>query len=91
MVGRELDRLCQHPLSDTQLRKAKQQMRGQLAIASDNREQFALDFAKNYLHHGTERNLDEIIAHLETVTASQLQQVACEVFAPEKLLTLIYD
>ena len=91
MVRRELNRLCEHPLSESQLRKAKQQMRGQLAIASDNREQFALDFAKNFLHHGTERNVEEIIAHLEAISASQLQQVACELFSPEKILTLIYD
>ena len=66
-------------------------MHGQLTIASDNREQFALDFAKNFLHHGTERNLDEILARVDALTADQLQQVACEVFDEARILTLIYD
>ena len=91
LVRRELDRLMQSPLSEAQLRKAKQQLRGQLAIAADNREQFAIDFAKNFLHRGTERNIDDIIAHLEAVTALQLQQVACQLFDEKQLLTLIYQ
>ncbi len=91
LVRRELDRLCQKPLTPIQLRRAKQQLRGQLAIAADNREQFALDFAKNFLHHGTERNLDDILAHVDALTAEQLQAVACEVFASDRQLTLIYD
>ena len=90
LVGRELDRLIQSPLSDVQLRKAKQQIHGQLAIAADNREQYALDFAKNFLHQGTERNLQQILAHVDALTAQQLQEVAAEVFAADRLLTLIY-
>ena len=91
LVSRELDKLMQAPLTSSRLDKAKQQIRGQLAIAADNREQFALDFAKNFLHQGTERNLDDILAHVDALTPQQLQQVACEVFAPQRLLTLIYD
>ncbi len=90
LVRRELDKLMSTPLTEPQLRKAKQQIRGQLAIAADNREQFALDFAKNFLHRGTERNLDDILAHVEALTAQDLQRVARAIFAPERLLTLIY-
>ena len=91
LVRRELDRLMQSPLSESQLRKAKQQIRGQLTIAADNREQFTLDFAKNFLHQGTERNLEQILAHVDALTAEQLQQVACEVFSADHLLTLVYQ
>jgi predicted Zn-dependent peptidase len=91
LVRRELDRLCQKPLTPIQLRRAKQQIRGQLAIAADNREQFALDFAKNFLHLGMERNLDDILRHVDELTAGQLQAVACELFAPDRLFTLIYE
>lgn len=90
LVQRELDRLCQSPLSGMQLSRAKQQLHGQLAIAADNREQFALDFAKNFLHQGTERDIHDILAHVDAITAEQLQSVAREVFAPERLQTLIY-
>ena len=90
LVRTELDRLIDRPLSERQLRAAKQQLEGQLAIAADNREQFAIDFAKNYLHHGVERNLNDIIAHIEALTPSALQQVAADIFLPQHITTLVY-
>ncbi|MDE5551089.1 MAG: insulinase family protein, partial [Bacteroidaceae bacterium] len=58
-------------------------------IACDNREQYALDFAKNFLHYGRERNIDELLQRIDAVTASQIQDVAQYVFAPDRLQTLI--
>ena len=91
LVYKELERLVRQPLSATQLRAAKRQIEGQLAIAADSREQFALDFAKNYLHHGAERDLDDIMEHINNLTADDLRQTAAEIFAPERLTTLIYE
>jgi len=90
LVRRELDRLADQPLSPTRLFAAKRQLQGQLAIASDSREQFALDFARNYLHTGTLRSLTDIMAHIDRLTADDLQQTARLLFAPEQLTTLIY-
>ena len=91
LVRRELNRRMQQPLSKSALAKAKQQMKGQLTIASDHREQYALDFAKNFLHQGKERNLNDILAHLEALSETDIQQVAQQLFAPERLVTLIYE
>ena len=89
LVHRELDRMMQHPLSDRQLQAAKRQLKGQLTIACDNREQFALDFAKNFLHYGTERDISDLLVRIEAITASQLQDVAQELFAPDRLQLLM--
>ena len=91
LVRRELDRLMQRTLSPMQLAAAKRQIKGQLAIACDNHEQFALDFGKSYLHYGWERDVTHLFAQIEGVTAQQIQQVAQEIFAPERLTTLIYQ
>ena len=91
LVRSELDRLVHRPLTDAQLRAAKRQIEGQLAIAADSREQFALDFTKNYLHHGTERDLNDIMAHINMLTAADLQQTAAQILAPDRLTTLIYE
>ena len=91
LVHRELTKLIEQPLSPTQLRKAKQQLQGQLAIASDSREQFALDFAKNFLHQGKERDLSDIMRHIDCLTPDDLQQVARDIFAADHLTTLIYQ
>ena len=91
LVRRELDRLMQSPLSEAQLRRAKQQIRGQLTIAADNREQAALDFARTFLHHHVERELSDILSRVDALTVEQLQQVACEVFDEARILTLVYE
>ena len=89
LVNRELDRMMQTPLSPRQLAAAKRQLKGQLTIAADNREQFALDMAKHFLHCGKERSLNELIAQIDAITASQLQDVAQQLFAPEHIQQLI--
>ena len=89
LVHRELDRFVQKQLSDAQLSAAKRQLKGQLAIAFDNREQFALDFGRSFLHHGHERDLEMLFRKIDTVSASDIQQVACELFSADHLSTLI--
>ena len=88
LVRRELDRLMQQPLSERQLTAAKRQLKGQLTIACDNREQFALDIAKHYLHYGQERNIAELLQQIDHITSTQLQDIAQELFAPERLQML---
>ena len=89
LVHRELDRLLQHPLSDRQLQAAKRQLKGQLAIACDNREQFALDFAKHFLHYGHERSIAELLQRIDAITSIQIQDVAQQFFTPDKLQLLV--
>jgi len=90
LVRKELDRVMLRPLSASQLMAAKRQLKGQLAIACDNREQFALDFGRNYLHHGYERDLDILFGKIDAVTAEDIRQVAGELFPAENLTTLIF-
>lgn len=91
LVHHELDRLMQRPLSQRQLHDAKQQLKGQIAIACDNREQYALDIAKSYLHYGKERDIDLLLQQIDALTADQLLDVARYTFDPERLQTLIYE
>ena len=90
LVRHELDRVMQKPLSDRQMKAAKQQLKGQIAIACDNREQFALDFGKSFLHYGWEKDINNLFAKIDKVTAEDIQKVANELFATERLTTLIF-
>ena len=91
LVRKELDRVIQKPLSDTQLRAVKKQIKGQIGVACDNRESFALDFGKSYLHYGWERDLNSLFRHIDEVTAESMQQVAAELMQQERLTTLVID
>ena len=90
LVHRELDKMMQKPLSTTQLRNAKRQLKGQIAIACDNHEQFALDFGKSFLHYGWEKDITHLYESIDKVTAEDIQKVANELFATERLTTLIF-
>ena len=91
LVHKELDRVIQKPLSDMQLRAVKKQIKGQIGVTCDNRESFALDFGKSYLHYGWERNLNSLFRHIDEVTAESMQQVAAELMQQERLTTLVID
>lgn len=91
LVHKELERVIQKPLSDTQLRAVKKQIKGQIGVACDNRESFALDFGKSYLHYGWERDLNSLFRHIDEVTAKSMQQVAAELMQQEQLTTLVID
>lgn len=90
LVRRELDKVMLKPLTATQLRNAKRQLKGQLAIACDNNEQFALDFGKSFLHYGWEKDITHLYESIDKVSAEDIQKVANELFATERLTTLIY-
>ena len=90
-VRRELDKVMQRPLSANQLRMAKHQIKGQIGVACDNRESFALDFGKTFLHYGWKKNVESLMEDIDRITAEEIQQVAQEIFAEAKLTTLIYE
>ena len=89
LIRHELDRLMQHPLSERQLQAAKRQLKGQIAIACDNREQFALDFAKHFLHYGHERSISQLLEQIDALTTPQLQDVAQQLFSEKNLQQLV--
>ena len=90
LVRKELDKFMQKPLSDAQLKAAKKQIKGQIGVACDNRENFALDFGKSFLHYGWEKNVDRLYEQVDEITAAQLQAVAQELFDKDRLTTLIF-
>ena len=90
LVRKELDKFMQKPLSEAQLKAAKKQIKGQVGVACDNRENFALDFGKSFLHYGWEKNVDRLYEQVDAITAAQIQAVAQELFDKDRLTTLIF-
>ena len=89
LIRHELDKVMEKPLSEAQLHAAKKQIRGQIGIACDSRESFALDFAKGFLHYGWKKDVTALCDHIDALTAEDLQRVAQETFAEESLTKLV--
>lgn len=89
LVKGEFNRLMEKPLSEKTLAAAKKQIKGQLAVACDNNENFAIDFGKSFLHFGDEKDIEKLYQKIDAVTAEQIQQVAKEIFDKDSLATLV--
>ena len=90
LVKKELKRLCDKPLTSTQLNAAKKQIIGQIGVARDNAENTALGMAKTFLHYGEMDNPKKLFQRIEALTAKELWEVSNEMFAEDYLSTLIY-
>ena len=91
LCHKELKQLRDTRLTATQLQRALRQLEGQLAISAENQENNALAMAKQMLYHHRAPQWQETFAKVQKITPEQLQEVANEVFAPEKVYTLLYD
>ena len=86
----QLDLLCNTPLNDNQLTTAKRQLRGQVLIGNQNKENLILGLSKAYLH-GLELKPDsEHFQFIDSLTPADLQSLAQRIFNPDRLSTLIY-
>ena len=91
LCHKELRNLRETTLTSAQLQRALRQLEGQMAISAENQENNALAMAKQMLYHHHAPAWRETFAKVKEITSTQLQEVANEVFAPEKIYTLLYD
>ena len=86
----QLDLFYTKPLNDKQLATAKRQLRGQVLIGNQNKENLILGLSKAYLH-GLELKPDsEHFRFINSLTANDLQQLAQRIFDPKQLSSLTY-
>ena len=86
----ELERLRDCPMDEASLAAAKKQLKGQLAIASDNGESQALSMGKSLLVFGRVYDDETICRQIDAVTPQDIQASARAIFAPDRLSKLVY-
>ncbi|MCD6331919.1 MAG: insulinase family protein [Bacteroidales bacterium] len=91
LVHYELNKLRTKKLGTLQLRRAKNQILGQIAIASENRENLILTVAKSFLLFNRFDSYKVISRTIESITSSQLIETANEILDPNQLSTLIFQ
>lgn len=88
-VRREISKLQDNALTDRNLRAAKKQFLGQIAISSDNGESQCLSMGKSLLAYGKVASAEEIKREIEAVSADMIRDMACRIFAPDRTSSLI--
>ncbi len=87
---RELKSLREQKLGTLQLHQTKEQMLGQLAMAEESNLHFMLMMANSILDTGQIEALEEVFQAVRRVSAEEIQAIAQEVFAEDRLSRLIY-
>jgi len=90
LIRKELKRLRDSRLSGSQFAAAIKQWKGQLGISSDNNESVALRLGKNFLHFSRYDSLPQTYQKIEALTAEGLLEIANEIYAEDKLFSLVY-
>lgn len=85
----QLRRLRDEALTPRQLLAARKQLKGQLTLATANLENNALAAAKSLMRLGRVERLADTCARIDAVTADEMQAVAAEVFADDRLFSVI--
>jgi predicted Zn-dependent peptidase len=90
LIYRELRQLREKPLTTIQMRNLKEQLMGQLAMSEEGNQSFMLMMGKSILDTGRIDSLKEIFAEINAVTATQLQDIAQEMFDESQWSTLSF-
>lgn len=90
LVLKEMSKLSTTKLGTLQLHMAKEQAIGQMAMAEENYSALMLVYGKSLLDHGKVDPLDKIFTQIKNTTATEIQDIAQDIFNPEMLTFLTY-
>ena len=91
LVRHELDKMRETPMTEAALRKAIEQLRGQLAISAQNQENSALAMAKSMLYRGNAPSWQETIQKIAKTSPQQIFEIANDLFLPQNHYILTYE
>ena len=90
IVHREMQKLRTKTLGTLQLHMAKEQAIGQMAMAEENYAALMLVYGKSLIDHDKIDPLERIFDQIRSTTATDLQEIAQDIFNPEQLSVLTY-
>jgi predicted Zn-dependent peptidase len=90
LVQKELNILREKSLGSLQLKRAKQQLQGQVAISFESNLNEMLSIGKSLMLYDRIDDIEEINEKIQQITSSDLLEVANEVFDPASISMLMY-
>jgi predicted Zn-dependent peptidase len=91
LIKKEFESLRTKKLGIVQLKKAKRQLFGQIAIGSENNASLLLGMGKSFLLFNKVDDLDIIKEKIEAITVEDIQEIANEVLDIDKMSMLVYQ
>lgn len=91
IIKKELKRMQTKPISELRLNKAKQQLKGQMALSMDVKSSLMHSFGKSLLAFGQIDTIQEIHKSIDEITSEQLCFLAKEYMSKDQLSVLVFD
>jgi predicted Zn-dependent peptidase len=91
LIKKELAKFRDKALTSKQLIAAKEQIRGQLAMAEENNLGLMLTMGRNVLDFGRVITLEEIFNNIQAVDSLKLQTIAQDMFDEDKLSYFVME
>jgi predicted Zn-dependent peptidase len=85
LVTKELDKFCQKQLTPKQLSEAKEQLKGQLAMAEENNLNLMMMMGRSTLDRGRVPSIEEVFTQIDEITSKKIMSIAHEMFSPDSL------
>ena len=90
LIEKEFDLLKKNPLGHMQLHKAKQQLKGQLAMSEENNNAMMLMMAKSMLDLNRIPDINELFDRIDQASAEHLMELARANFNKEEMSQLTF-
>ncbi len=90
LVLKEIEQLKNKPLGNLQLHKAKNQLKGQMALSEENKNAIMLMMAKSQLDLKKVPDLSGTFKKIDNITSGQIQELAKTYLPVEKMSSLTY-
>jgi len=85
VIGAELERLRAEPVSDEELARAKENVKGRLVLSSESTAARMSRISRATLFGLPIEGLDAMLAKVDAVTVEELSELASELYGPERL------
>ena len=89
LIIKEITKLAECKLGPMQIHNAKRQLLGQIILGSENKSSLIISAAKSLLIHNRIWITSEIVHDVESITETQLQDTANEIFTGKELSSLL--
>ena len=85
LVMAEFNNLKENPLSEEELRRGKDQLKGNILMGLESSNSRMANLARQEMYFHQFFTAEEVIARIETVTAEQIQGMAKRLFVPDRI------
>lgn len=90
IILKEIENLKNKPLGNLQLQKAKNQIKGQMALSEENKNAIMLMMAKSQLDLNKVPDINSVFAKIDAITSYDIQELAKEYLPVDQMSSLAY-